>query len=435
MLIDPIVEGFDSAIRRTQSLVKNQNPIFGAGFSAQGAMVFADVMLPTNDKGRQSWRIVEVKSSASIKHYHRQDVAIQAFVARSSGVPLSAIALAHIDSSWSYPGGGNYKGLLVEQDLTEDAFSRTDEVRGWIAGAQQIISMLQAPEVKTGKQCGKPFPCGFLAHCESQEPMPDQPLKWLPRGTSKRLRLYIETNNITELRDLPDALLNDRQRRVKDATVSGTPYFDQTATKEALSAYGLPAYFLDFETINFPVPIWTGTRPYQQIPFQFSVHVLLNSDRIDQRKFLDLSGQDPSRKFAESLIAACDDTGVVFVYNAAFEASRIRELSERFPDLSEGLNTLKNRIVDLLPIVRDHYYHPSQEGSWSIKAVSPTLNLDINHESLVGVKDGSMAMDAFIEAIDPTTSKTRKLDLEQQLTDYCAMDTLAMVRLWSVLTA
>ena len=150
VLIDPIVEGFDSAIRRTQSLLKNQNPIFEAGFSAQGAMVFADVMLPTNNKGRQSWRIVEVKSSASIKHYHRQDVAIQAFVARSSGVPLSAIALAHIDSSWSYPGGGNYKGLLVEQDLTEDAFSRTDEVRGWIAGAQQIISMLQAPEVKTG---------------------------------------------------------------------------------------------------------------------------------------------------------------------------------------------------------------------------------------------------------------------------------------------
>ncbi|WP_082007487.1 DUF2779 domain-containing protein [Tepidimonas taiwanensis] len=185
------------------------------------------------------------------------------------------------------------------------------------------------------------------------------------------------------------------------------------------------------ETVQFAVPIWKGTRPYQQIPFQFSVHRLSRTGKIKHQPFLDLTGSDPSRAFAEALIAACGERGPIFVYNAAFETARIRELSDRFPRLASALLTLNERVVDLLPVARDHYYHPSQQGSWSIKAVLPALCPDLHYGDLDGVQDGGMAMQAYLEAIAPQTSLARKREIERQLLAYCALDTYAMVRLWA----
>jgi hypothetical protein len=198
-----------------------------------------------------------------------------------------------------------------------------------------------------------------------------------------------------------------------------------------LAAHKLPAYFLDFETIQFAVPIWKGTRPYQQIPFQFNIHRLSRTGKLEQQAFLDLSGDDPSKAFAEALIAACGERGPIFVYNAGFETARIRELAERFPRHAEALLALNARVVDLLPVAREHYYHPSQQGSWSIKAVLPALCPDLNYGNLDGVQDGGMAMNAYLEALAPQTSQTRKAEIERQLLAYCALDTYAMVRLWA----
>jgi hypothetical protein len=189
---------------------------------------------------------------------------------------------------------------------------------------------------------------------------------------------------------------------------------------------------MDFETIQFPVPIWKGTRPYQQIPFQFSVHRLSQTGTLEQQGFLDLSGEDPSLAFAEALITACGEHGPIFVYNAGFEKTRIRELAERFPHLAEALLALNARVIDLLPIVRKHYYHPSQRGSWSIKAVLPTLCPDLNYGDLEGVQNGGMAMEAFMEALAPQTTAARKTEIEQQLLAYCSLGTYAMVRLWAI---
>jgi len=430
-LIDPQA-GFEAAFARTQDLLKSNQPIFEAGFRAGGALAFADVMLPVTQGGKRAWRMIEVKSSTSVKDYHRDDAAVQAFLARTCGVPLSAIALAHINSAWIYPGNDDYDGLLQEIDLTEEAFSRGEEMRNWIAEAQQIVAERMEPTVKTGKQCGDPYECGFLAHCQSLEPQARQPINWLPGHFSNRLSEYIEAHGVIELRDVPDELLNDRQRRVKNVTLSGQTYFDQQAAAQALSSYNLPAYFMDFETIQFAVPIWEDTRPYQQIPFQFSVHRLSRTGKLEQQEFLDLSGQDPSRAFAEALITACGERGPIFVYNAVFETARIRELSKRYPRLAKSLLALNERVVDLLPVAREHYYHPSQQGSWSIKAVLPALCPDLNYGKLDGVQDGGMAMGAFLEALSPQTSAARKTEIESQLRAYCALDTYAMVQLWSV---
>ena len=433
-LIDPQAEGFDAAFARTQHLLTHsRQPIFEAGFRAGGALAFADVLLPSDDGDQLGWRMVEVKSSTSVKDYHRDEAAIQACLARESGIALTAIALAHIDSGWTYPGNGDYQGLLVEADLTEEAFARTDEVRGWIADAQAVVARKKAPRLATGAQCSAPYECGFLAHCQSAEPQAEHHVRWLPRR-SQALKAHIEEHGISELRDVPDDLLNPTQQRVKAATLSGQAFFDQPATAQALAAHKLPGYFIDFETIQFGVPLWKGTRPYQQLPFQFSVHRLGRTGRATHQAFLDLSGGNPSLAFAQSLVAACGERGPVFVYNAAFETTRIRELAERHPRLATALRAINDRVVDLLPIARQHYYHPSQQGSWSIKAVLPALCPELHYDALDGVQDGGAAQQAYLEAITPATSAPRKAELERQLLAYCSLDTWAMVRLWSAFT-
>lgn len=433
-LLDPQAEGFAAVFSRTQALLASGEPIFEAGFQAEGALSLADVMLPVASDRGSVWRMIEVKSSTEVKDYHRDDAAVQAFVARKAGVDLAGVALAHINNKWVYPGGADYSGLLMEEDLSEQSFGRESEVQNWIHSAQQVVQDKAMPAIRVGRQCGKPYECGFIGYCKSLEPQAVYPIGWLPGGFTKDLLAHIETHGVVEMGDVPDGMLNKKQLRVKTVTLSGQPWFDQRGAAEALSCHSLPAYFMDFETIQFAVPIWAGTRAYQQIPFQFSVHRLSSTTEVSQEAFLDLSGQDPSLSFAEALIAACGDQGPIFVYNSGFETARIRELAERFPQLSKGLLAINQRVVDLLPIARNYYYHPSQHGSWSIKAVLPALCPDLRYDELDGVQDGGMAMSAFLEAISADSSAERKSEIERQLLSYCALDTYAMVRLWSVFT-
>ncbi|MBP6108267.1 MAG: DUF2779 domain-containing protein [Rhodocyclaceae bacterium] len=431
-LIDAQAEGYDAAFAQTAELLEGARPIFEAGFTASGALAFADVMLPVRKGGQRVWRMIEVKSSTSVKDYYRDDVAIQAYVARKASVPLIGIALAHIDSTWVYPGGDNYEGLLVENDLTTEAFARAAEVKAWIAEAQAIANKRNEPKIATGGHCNTPYECGFIAHCQSNEPQAKFSVTWLPRIQTSALKALIATKGVTEMGDVPDSLLNERQRCVKTHTLSNQVYFDATGAAADLAPHKLPAYFIDFETINFAVPIWKGTRPYEQIPFQFSVHRLARNETLEHQSFLDLSGKNPSKAFAEALVSACGVSGPVFVYNASFEKPRIKALAERFPRLKQSLLAINERVVDLLKIAEQRYYHPSQQGSWSIKKVLPAIAPDLCYDDLDGVQDGEMAMTAFQEAISPDTAMARKAHIKQQLLAYCRLDTYAMVRMWRV---
>lgn len=429
-LIDVQSEGFPRAIERTTELLGTTQPIFEAGFCAGGALAFADVMLPDQVNGNPVWRMVEVKSSTSVKDYHRDDVAVQAFIAQSAGVPLQSIALAHIDSSWTYPGQEDYRGLLVEADLTAEAFSRTDEVKAWIAQAQSVDAMPSEPVIDIGAHCDTPFSCGFYDYCSRDEPNAQHPVYWLPYFGAKAQKLAAQ--GVIELAGVPDDLLNPRQQRVKTHTLANTVFFDAVGAAADLAVHSLPAYFLDFETIQFAVPIWQGTRPYQQSTFQFSLHTLSDAGQLEHTEFLDITGGDPAVPFAQALIAACGESGPVYVYNAGFETARMSELATRYPKFSAALLAINTRVVDLLPIARERYYHPSQQGSWSIKKVLPAVVPELRYDALDGVQDGGMAMEAFLEAIHPDTPAVRKTQIEQQLLAYCKLDTYAMVRLWQV---
>ena len=422
-LIDLDALGFPAVYDATAEALQRRRPVFEAAFTTGDALALADILLPV---GRREWRMVEVKSTTSVKDVHLEDAAIQAHVASRAGIALAGVALAHIDSSWTYPGGGDYDGLLVEEDLTEQTRPFVNEVQGWIDEAQRVVAAREAPQIKTGPQCDSPYACGFHAYCSSLEPVVEKPIRWLPRFAAQA---WIE-RGVEDMRHLPSDALNTVQRRVRDCTVDELVYFDREGAASDLAPHTLPGYFLDFETIQFAVPGWAGTRPYQQIPFQYSVHRLGRRGKLEHAEFLDLSGKDPSRPFAEQLIRDCGTSGPVFVYNAAFEKTRLAELAGRYPDLSAGLVAISERVVDLLPIARNRFYHPSQKGSWSIKAVLPALVRDLSYETLDGVHDGGEAQERFLEAIDPRTDAPTRDLIRTQLLAYCGLDTYAMVRLW-----
>ena len=180
---------------------------------------------------------------------------------------------------------------------------------------------------------------------------------------------------------------------------------------------------------NWGPSLWPGTRPYEQLPFQWSCHCEDRSGALSHREFLDLSGADPTRAFAKTLIAALGTKGPICVYNQGFEGRVIRELALRYPELAESLAALLSRLIDLLPLTRAHYYHPAMKGSWSIKAVLPTIAPDLDYAELSEVQDGGGAQEAYREAIAPDTPPDRKQVLDQALRRYCGRDTEALVRL------
>ena len=429
-LIDINALGHGPALARSAELLAlGKKPIFEAGIMIEGALAYADVMLPDCSDGTVRWQMIEVKSSTGVKDYHHDDIAVQTYIAINSGINLASVSLAHIDNHFIYQGDGNYQGLLHEVDLTTEALSRSSEAKEWIAEAQAIANLELEPEIATGPQCSKPFNCGFCTYCNRDLIPPEFPLSSLP-NLHYRKRERLAATGHKDLREVPEHELNTLQNRVKQCSISGQPFFDAPGAATDVAPHGFPAYFLDFETVMFAVPIWKGCRPYQQIPFQFSLHRIEKLGKIYHTEFLDLSGIDPSTAFAQSLTDQCGSEGPVYVYNAAFETTRIRELAERFPHHATALHSINARIVDLHPIARNRYYHPSQQGSWSIKAVLPAICPDLSYDALQGVQNGGMAVESYKQAIAPNTTSERQAEIRQQLLDYCKLDTYAMVRMW-----
>lgn len=432
LIIDIKEIGWDQAFKQTEEWLKDaKGPIFEAALRIPGALALADVMLPEKAAdGSVAWRMIEVKSTASAKAYQRDDIAIQSYIARNAGISLSGSAVAHIDTSFVYPGGENYQGLLKEVDLTEECVARHDEAGKWVTDAQKVAQMGEEPDVAMGPHCSDPFDCSFCHYCQDDSlEDPEYPLSSFSRlGKAKRLEL--EEAGYMDVREVPDEHLTGVNQWIKDQTVSGETYFDQEGAKADLAGYEGEPRFLDFETIGFAVPIWAGTSPYSQIPFQYSMHHVTADGEVLHYEFLDTDGEDPSEAMAEALIRDCGDAGAIFAYNAGFEMGVIRKLSQRFPAHAKALEAINERVVDLLPIARERFYAPSQHGSWSLKAVLPAICPELKYSELEGVQDGSLAQQAYLEAIEKSTASERREEIRKQLLEYCKLDTYALVKIW-----
>jgi hypothetical protein len=399
-------------------------PVFEATFEYEGILVRADVLIPVDE----GWRLVEVKASTSVKDYHILDCAIQEWVLRHAGISLKSVRLAHINNQFVYEGDGNYDGLLLEHDLTDDVKSVDPRVEDLIATAREAISG-GMPEVPVGAHCSKPYDCAFQDYCWPGDT--EFPISGL-KGSRAKLGLYVAAG-YCDIRDVPaHEITADTQMRIHHVTCEGVAEVCDGA-RRILSGLPYPRYYLDFETISPAVPFWAGTRPYEAVPVQWSCHVDDGTgdgayETMQHDEFLDLSGDPPMRALAEHLVECLGDTGPVLMYTD-YEERVIRNLIEMFPDLKRDLDRIIDRLFDLHPVVKDNYYHPDMLGSWSIKAVLPTINPDMDYKKLEGIREGTAASNGFLEAINPATDMVRKLELEEQLRRYCRFDTEAMAEI------
>jgi len=409
-----------AALARTAELIAQDHPgpIFEATFEHDGVLVRVDLLFREPD-GR--WRIAEVKSSTSAKDYHLGDLATQAWVLRENGIDLAGAAIRHVDNSFVLRRHGEFDGLFAD---AEHLATVEPIITGRPAVVAQAREVLAGPEpvCDMGAHCEKPFACEFAAHCSAGlEDGPEWPVTVLPNGGGRKWL----AQGIDDLLALDEAELPSLPARVVAATRSGNAFHDVAAARAAMETWTYPRAWLDFETINPAVPRWIGTRPYQQVPFQFSLHLEAADGTMTHHEFLSTDGQDPRRPCAEALIAAIPADATIIAYNAGFEKGVLNELANEFPDLADTLRSMAARTVDLLPVARQCWYHRDQRGSWSIKAVLPTLS-DLDYSTLE-VKDGGNAQAAYLEAIAPGTSAERRWALEEGLKAYCKRDTEAMI--------
>jgi hypothetical protein len=396
-------------------------PVFEATFRYEGVLVRADVMLP--DESGEGWHVIEVKASTAVKNYHLLDCAIQDWVLRNAGVEVRSFRLAHIDNQFVYAGDENYTGLLLENVVTEAVRAMEPQVVELLDKARTAVSG-PMPAINVGAHCFDPYECQFQTHCWPTDTR--YPITGLG-GSKRRLGEFVALGACDILDIDENSIRSETQQRIYRVTCKGEPEILDGA-KQELQALAWPRYYLDFETVAPAVPIWRGTRPYQQQPVQWSCHIEAANGAIRHEEFLDLSGAAPMRALAEALIDCLGDDGPVLVYTN-FEQRVIQGLAERYPDLAEDLNKIINRIIDLHPIVKQNYYHPDMLGSWSIKAVLQCIAPQMNYAELHGINEGSAAAEGFLEAIDPATDMIRKLELEEQLRRYCRFDTEAMLEI------
>ena len=236
-----------------------------------------------------------------------------------------------------------------------------------------------------------------------------------------------------DIRDVPAGHINaETQQRIHRVTCSGEPEL-LDGTRRTLGGLAYPRYYLDFETVAPAVPFWAGTRPYEALAIQWSCHIEEAPGRFRHKEFLDLSGDPPMRALTLELIECLGEEGPVFMWTR-YEEGVLKNLAELCPDLAAPVSKIIDRLFDLHPVVKENYYHPEMLGSWSIKAVMPTINPDMDYAKLEGINEGTAASDGFIEAIRADVSPDRKAELDRQLRRYCRFDTEAMVEIVRFLT-
>jgi hypothetical protein len=383
--------GYASAKRTQQMIARGVETIYEATFIFDDTLVAIDI-LHKNAEGR--WDLYEVKSTNGVKPEHAKDVAVQYYVAQGSGLPMGGAFLMHFNRDYVRRGPIKVGQLFLPENIQSDVNFWLPEIQTTLA---ELRSMLKGPEpqIAMGPQCEKPYHCDFFDYCSAL----------LPPATEAT------------------------------PVLSSEAVIDKEPLKDFLSQLQFPLYFLDFETIMPGVPLFDESRPYQQLPFQYSLHHqdekggLLYHDSYLAESSLSL---DPRPALIEQLIAQCAPAATILAYHMPFERGRIEEMMRDFPQFADGLQTIIDRLHDLIiPFKRDIYRTETMEGSSSIKKVLPALCPDFSYDELE-IGDGMAASNAFLDLYycdDATTIQQTR----QHLLDYCHLDTLAMVKILEVL--
>ena len=416
--------GMPAAIAETTRVMRDVNPavLYQPAFRAGDFAVIADVLRRSGPHAT----LMEVKSSTGIRPVHIADVGFQTLVLRNARVPVDRVLLAHVDSQFVLRRTGDYDGLIIERDVTAEVEAELPGLAESAARLHGVMAGPLRPLVPMGPQCTAPYECPFIARCTQERgAQPEFPVGLLPRG-GKTLQA-LAAAGYAELQLVPAELLpGELHQRVHLATVSGQAYFDAPATA-ALRDLAPPMAYLDFETIGLAVPEIIGTRPYQPLPFQFSLHVERTATQVEHVEYLAIESFGDFGAMADALLAAVPKVGPVFAYNAPFEQRVLSELADRLPEHAAGLREVAGRLVDLLPVTRSAYYHRDMKGSWSLKAVLPTIAPHLDHRGLDEVQEAGGAQLAFMLLRAGQLAGAREAALRTALLRYCERDSWGLV--------
>ena len=425
ILIDVDFMHFPQALSLTKAALgkKIPVPLFEAAFQFDDVRIRVDILKPT---GNNTFSLIEVKSSSSLKEEYVLDAAIQYYILIGARINVTQVCLAHLNKEYVYPGGGyDLTQLFATDDITSEVQVLQPEIENSLKSMRLCLAESGIPLIKAGKQCTKPYRCSFYGYCHQNEPA--NHISQLPRISEKLLQ-RLEEIGVNDILEIPADFseLNEIQQRVRDCVVNGTLYLDKEIKNE-LGKLIYPIHFLDFETFNPALPLYIGTGPYEVIPFQWSDHILNKDGTLYHEEFLHDGTGDPRPAFAEKLVNTLGKSGSIVVYSG-YEAGRIKALAEALPQFSDDFLAILPRIFDLLTQVRNHCYHPEFHGSFSIKSVLPALVPGMNYKDLE-INEGGLASLAYFEIISPQITSDRWNELRTNLLKYCERDTEAMVRL------
>lgn len=400
--------------------------IYEATFIHEGIVVMVDVLCVTAD----GVEIYEVKSSSEVKNIYLHDVSIQRYVIESLGFSVTNCYVVHIDTSYVRGDDLDLSALFTIADVNNAVDALMDGVPAKLAEFEAHLSDREnEPVIEIGKHCTKPYDCDAMHYCwKVQRSIPDYSVfNLFNLGSKNQVELYDQ--GIVRIEEIPDSYkMTPIQKQKVDNWKSKRSYIDRDAIAEFLSTLAYPIYYLDFETFQQVVPQWYGISPYQQIPFQYSLHIEHADGALEHREFLAPSGSDPRYALAQQLINDIPDNVTVLAYNMSFEKGVIEKLALSFPDLSESLKNIIPNIRDLMvPFQKGHYVTPSMNGSYSIKYVLPALVPEMAqaYKQLDGVQNGGEAMNAYAKLTTMEAAEQKRI--HRALLEYCKLDTLAMV--------
>ena len=413
-------------LARTRQLIDSGAPvIYEASFSFSAIFVKVDILVRDGRGKNSPWQIHEVKMSTSVKDVNLDDVAVQHYVLSGCGLTISRSFLVHIDTSYVRQGAIEVGKLFHGEEVTAKVASRLQSMPEIVSEFRQTMREQREPAIDIGPHCTDPYECDYIPYCWQH--IPENSIFDLRGNGVKKWGLYEQ--GIIRFEDIPLEMLNKNQRQQVEATLNRQDVVDADAVKAFLDTLWYPLCHLDFETFNSPIPLYDGTRPYQQVPFQYSIHRQDEKNGEAQHyEFLAQPNVYPCRDLIEQLLTDIPRDACILTYNQAFEKGVLRELVARFPDLADEINARIDNVRDLMvPFRQRAVYRWPMNGSFSIKEVLPAMVPELSYAGME-IADGMAAMQAYHEmcAMEPGEELEK---LRVALLKYCEMDTWAMVRI------
>ena len=425
----PFNEDLTQMIKDTEEVMKQEKVIITeASFSYENNFCSVDIL----KKEGNTYEIYEVKSSTELKDVYVDDVSYQYFVLTSLGLKVEKCYVVILNNRYVRKGKLDLNQLFKKIDVTDEVVSKQAQVKQMIKDMNKYMEQKKEPKDDIGIHCFKPYKCPFFKYCTRH--LPESNIFEINEiNVNEKLKLYVE--GIVSLEDLlKEDISNEAKQHIEYELYDKEDYIDKKSIKEFLNTLSEPLYFLDFETFALPIPKYDGTRPYQQVPFQYSLHYI-EEGKLYHKEFLAESGVDPRKLIAESLVRDIPKNVPVLAYYMSFEKGRIKELAETFPDLKDHLMSIHDNIKDLIvPFKNRSYYAKGMHGSASIKYVLPAMfpnDESLNYKNLELVHNGDEAMNIYARLGE--YPKEEQEYIRERLLKYCELDTYAMVKIYEKL--